>query len=310
MPCIRMIIEALISIGNWTPKDEFVWGNKNLVSLEPEYSRLARNGYLRVCDFVDADGRIREAREINLSFAQRLEWVRVTAAIRKTFTSASLVHEETRENDVTSFRWAVGEKRIEKTELDTKNVARALFSLPLGNDPSRTRSKFDREIGATTDTVCCMKTICAHSNIPRIRSFYIRFINAFAWSNKQYFRFKRIDSPKCHGCNTPVQERVHLFFECVTTIRFYCTIFGVGNYNVKGSVQKWLAQREDPGKAHIIGFCIYFCYRENLRKAPPNAEAFFIWLEKIRKIELVIAEKRDKIAQHTEKWNDIELALL
>ena len=120
LPCIRMIIEALISIGNWTPKDEFVWGNKNLVSLEPEYSRLARNGYLRVCDFVDADGRIREAREINLSFAQRLEWVRVTAAIRKTFTSALLVHEETRENDVTSFRWAVGEKRIEKTELDTK----------------------------------------------------------------------------------------------------------------------------------------------------------------------------------------------
>ena len=100
-----------------------------------------------------------------------------------------------------------------------------------------------------------------------------------------------------------------MFYECVSTIRFYCTIFGRENYDIRESVEKWLAQREEPGNSYLIGFCIYIRYRENLRKSPPMAEAFYVWLDKIKQIELSIAEKNDKIPQHAEKWRDVEMAL-
>ena len=83
LPCCKAIIEALISLGNWSPKDEYVWGNDNFIPICSERARLARNGYTRVGDFVDADGRIIEAREKNISFAEKMEWVRVTSVIKR-----------------------------------------------------------------------------------------------------------------------------------------------------------------------------------------------------------------------------------
>ena len=305
LPCFKTMIEALVSIGNWAPKDEYVWGNKCIVPLSNDQARLSKNGYNRIGDFVDADGRIREAREQEISFAEKMEWVRVTNAIKKSYTAEQLTGEITLENDITAFSWLLGKRKIAKNDLDSKNITRALFSMGEGNDTARTRIKFNLELGRELCTMSCMKSIMKHTNIPRIKSFFIRFINSTAWSNKQYFRFKKIESPQCHGCNVLVQERVHLYFDCPKTIRFYSDVLAQFDGNVRKTVSKWLSQEEDVGKSYLIGFSIYFCHRENLRKCAPGAEAFFQWLDKIQKIEQQIAIGNDRNEFHVEKWSEI-----
>ena len=63
-------------------------------------------------------------------------------------------------------------------------------------------------------------------------------------------------------------------------------------------------------KGFLVGFCIYFMYRQNLAKSLPTAEAFLIWLNTIKVIEEEIAMRKNKLDKHLDNWQQIEKALL
>ena len=151
-------------------------------------------------------------------------------------------------------------------------------------------------------------TIKAHTNVPRIRSFFVRFVNSIAWSNKQYFRYKRLDSPKCQYCNAQTQERCHLFFACPKTVELYRKIAPSVPSPVEG-VTSWLKGEYNAGKAFILGSLVYFTYRQNLAREQLCSESFYLWLNKIRLIETNIASKNNKDEKNCSKWSEIETEL-
>ena len=68
--------------------------------------------------------------------------------------------------------------------------------------------------------------------------------------------------------------------------------------------------RSEKAKDFLVGFCIYFTYRQNLAKSLPTAEAFLTWLNTIKVIEEEIAKRKNKMEKHLDKWQQIEQALL
>ena len=174
---------------------------------------------------------------------------------------------------------------------------------------SRTNTKFATECNIDPEPQLWHRTIKRHTNVPRIRSFFIRLTNAIAWSNKQYHRFRRIESPHCLWCNEAVQERKHLFFTCPETERLFALSVD-RNIPPQQLIGDWLRGEIKEGKGFLIGFCTYFTYRQNLAKKLPSREAFLVWLDAIRTIEEEIATRKEKLDKHLDKWTQIELALL
>ena len=176
-------------------------------------------------------------------------------------------------------------------------------------EPSRSNIKFANECNIDPDPISWSKTIKKHTNVPRIRSFFIRLTNAIAWGNKQYHRYRRIDSPRCLSCNENVQERVHLFFECPETKRLFASSVD-RKTPPQELIGNWLKGEIKGGKGFCVGFCTYFVYRQNLAKADPTLEAFLSWLNTICEIEKEIATRNDKMEKHCDKWQQIETDLL
>ena len=207
-----------------------------------------------------------------------------------------------RNNDTTAFTWEVNWLSIEKSEL---NLRRILQASQEKKDyiPKSTRIFFN-EIGIELNTKMIAATIKAHTNIPRIRSFFIRFVNSIAWSNKQYFRYKRVDSPRCQYCNGQEQGRYH-FFICLQTVDLYRNIFPSLPDPLKG-ITSWLRGEYNQGKLFIIGSLVYFTYRQNLAREQLKCENFFVWLNKIKLIKSEIASKNDKMEKTCSKWDEIE----
>ena len=176
-------------------------------------------------------------------------------------------------------------------------------------EPSRSNIKFANECNIDPDPISWSKTIKKHTNVPRIRSFFIRLTNAIAWGNKQYHRFRRVESPRCLWCNENVQERVHLFFECPETKRLFASSVD-RDIPPQQLIGNWLKGEIKGGKGYIIGFCTYFIYRQNLAKQNPSIEAFLSWLNVIYETEKEIASRKDKLEKHMDKWQQIETDLL
>ena len=175
-------------------------------------------------------------------------------------------------------------------------------------EASRTNIKFANECNIEPEPHLWHKTIKKHTNVPRIRSFFTRLTNAIAWSNKQYHRFRRVESPRCLWCNETVQERSHLFFTCPETKRLFANSVD-RNILPQQLIGDWLRGEIREGKGFLIGFCTYFMYRQNLAKSPPSQEAFLLWLNVIKEIEYEIATRKDKLEKHLDTWLQIENAL-
>ena len=85
IPAMRTILKFFIASGSWHKREEKVFGNDEILSLDAHDFRLARRFFLYIKDFVDDDGRTREASGRDISFLEKLKFTRICTVIKNKY---------------------------------------------------------------------------------------------------------------------------------------------------------------------------------------------------------------------------------
>ena len=297
----RNILSAMMDLNEWRLHEETIWGNENYIINGFLDSRLAKKGYIRVIDFVDDDGRIKEAREAtnsyNLNLAESMEWAMVIKKLKAKFLVL-----DTRETNLLDDSIRINNTVIPLAECTLKKL-----------HSTREWSKFEHcsklesELQCEISNYVGVKKIWELTNVTRIRSFFCLFSRAVNYSNKMYAVFGCIDSSKCTWCTEPVQSRTHLFYDCETTRLLWRKVLDCNC--IRATISQWLKGELSYGKGLIVGYLIFFTHAQNYKRVKNSEEHFYDWLHKIMLTEGSIAQKNYRDLTHLQKWEAVEFEL-
>ena len=117
IPAMRTILKFFIASGSWHKREEKVFGNDEILSLDAHDFRFAGRCFLYIKDVVDDDGRTREASGRDISFLEKLKFTRICTVIKNKYPPVTLSlptqYDPPREEEnSTSFRWEINGQTI------------------------------------------------------------------------------------------------------------------------------------------------------------------------------------------------------
>ena len=158
-------------------------------------------------------------------------------------------------------------------------------------------------MGFEINKQAAQKIIWCQSNVPRIRSYWFKFLNSITRANVHYERFGIITNAKCTWCDVTPQTREHLYLLCPAVRDFMSDI--TCTQDITQQYEQWLNGALDRAAAWIMGETVYFIHASNYRNREINRATFLAWLGKKRDIELKIANDNLRFSSYDKKWGDI-----
>jgi hypothetical protein len=276
---------------------------------------LSRQGYTRVGDFFDQDGRIIEGNGSELEglpLQCKMEW-RLAVKFIKKYTS-------THKTEVTkgfSNRNELAQTKIlneheiflsegdSETELEKLTQGATLRLLSRRRrDSTPYMKKLTDEFDLTEDDI----KLC-YSNIPQIslatksRSFLFKLYAGMLYGNNKLHLFGYVDSKRCERCNNPEQDIMHLLTQCPAVEFFRQIIYSKLHRNF--SRKEELLGCQEKSYSLILLNMNKFIYQRKFLQLPLNPYDFYAMLRNEKQIEETIALKSNKTSKHFRKWTSI-----
>ena len=144
---------------------------------------------------------------VQLNAIERLEWHAITRAINKKFRNTNLYKIEKPDEPLEVIN--LNGEQIELCELNLRKIKETLRSEQEGK--SNGNAKLDQLMGFECNLETLNDLVVSQSTVPRIRSFWFKFIHCFTRANVHYERFGIIDNEACTWCEATPQTREHLY---------------------------------------------------------------------------------------------------
>ena len=151
----------------------------------------------------------------------------------------------------------------------------------------------------------------------KLRSFQYKYLMRIIPNNNFLYKININSSSLCDFCNMYVETNKHLFWECQLSrglwtelevylnekqieIKLDYTIISLG-YMDQSSYSSLLNC--------ILIYAKYFIFKNKYEKTSPSCSHFKNYLKCQENIERVIALAKDKLAEHENKWNQLQLVI-
>ena len=158
-------------------------------------------------------------------------------------------------------------------------------------------------MGFECDLETLHSLVLNQSAIPRVRSFWFKFIHCFTRANVHYERFGIIDNNSCTWCDATPQTREHLYLHCPQVRSFFLDINNKQNF--MSTMEEWLTGTLNRSCAWLVAESVYFIHASNYRRRELNRATFLAWLACNRDIELKIAVDNGRVEKFNKKWEAI-----
>lgn len=302
--------------------NQYLWYNSFiLVENKPYKINIAKQkGLTHIYQLFDNNGRLKSFDLITQEYHNPLTWFQYTQlidAIPNSWKSTVLRNYEPHYHELNFFTRIHNETKI----------ANLVYSR-LINDPTAIRSRCERWnrkliISTTTENFCKLfKNMYTLTISTKLRDFQYRLLTGILVTNKLLYLWKITDTQLCTFCRNSVEDEIHLFCECRIVKPIWQQLKSYIQHNQKTHVLETLNwspvniifNTVHPKSSSVINFLVLitkqYIYRLRCMSARPTPNAVCLEIEKIYNIELCIAQKKQKLRKHAQKWSllkDIEL---
>ena len=205
------------------------------------------------------------------------------------------------------------DKTYEVSKLRTKTLYKTLIDKsPTPRQPYNGRITEQYEMTENEwETYYSMQTGLTISS--KHRAFHWRQAHGLLYGNKHLHRFGYKSNSECHLCLTPKQTFEHLMIQCpvVTALwdEMQMTFSGVlagGEITEKAKMTAILDCEDSFQTKNFLLLCFKkFIYDCNINGTRPFICQFLEQLKRLEKVEKKIAESKDRLGLHYQKWEDI-----
>jgi len=156
----------------------------------------------------------------------------------------------------------------------------------------------------------------------KLRSFQYKYLMYILLINEKLFKYGMIESSLCDFCSTPIETNTHLFWECIHKQQFWCQINNCLNEKPNTSSDNLITyliiyfcnvDSNNQIKSNCITYIIllgeYFIFKNKYEKTIPNFNDFKYNLKYNLNLKGFIAERKDTIEAHQNKWNALTTTL-
>ena len=151
-----------------------------------------------------------------------------------------------------------------------------------------------------------------------LRAFQYKFLKRIIPTNTFLFKCKIANSNLCDFCSSDIETVKHLFWDCQLSQHFWLQLKSfLESVNINLLLDyKTICFGTDSAKISetLINFIIisakHFIFKCKYMKTVPNITFYKSFLKKRMEIEKCIAYEKDKIVQHTLKWQKFILVSL
>ena len=144
------------------------------------------------------------------------------------------------------------------------------------------------------------KSITQHSLSTRSRAKLFRMYAGITYTNKAYHRFGHKASAKCTYCQEEKQDFAHLFLECSGVEGFREEL--QREWQQVLTKKDWFFGTNSDDLSYLNRESNNYLQVTNWKGKNLSKVQLYIQICENEKIEAAIAEKRNKLGEHIEKW--------
>ena len=144
------------------------------------------------------------------------------------------------------------------------------------------------------------KSTAQHSISTRSRAKLFRMYAGISYTNKAYHRFGHKDSAKCTYCHEEKQDFTHLFLKCRGVRLFRESL--QNDWQEELTTKEWFFGTESKDLSYLIRESNIYLHMNNWKGKSLNKVQLYTYICENEKMEAAIAEKRNKLGEHIEKW--------
>jgi len=287
-----------------------VWWNRQLeVSCKGrktmlEGGRLKDKHYCRITDFVDQDGRIREAIG-SLSLLEKMEWMTVYSRIKKLDILQKVQLKTTLDHNNLPVPQMISLNGIDIDCLSKKDLKATIRKFHRENSfvkPSKFYNQFGIEVQDLLDRMLYIKKISISS---RFRNFIWRSLNGILYSNDQKFRFGYISEADsfCFQCKSVPDSLEHMYLGCNKVEELRAKVYTELGRNF--SCKEALIGCGDIHVDFVLWKLNHYIYVTAIAKTKLSFHEFKAAMRMLFLVEEEIATKKGKLANHAAKWANL-----
>ncbi len=282
-----------------------------------EGERLFRNGYTRVGDFIDKDGRIIEAEGLQgFTHALKLEWAGAVTAIKR--------YCQQRKSLPTTFTKGYTNKHnipltknldSQEVSLRAKNATYIAGAAKQGDilkfikstrleehSPFMARLKKDWNLDECTINIA-YAWVRKISFATKTRNFVFKLLNGLLYGNNRLHAMGFSESKGCEFCECDKQDILHLLISCPRAQEFRLTIYT--KLHINPTLVEEILGNDSTPMSYILLMMNKFIYQRKFLKLPLNHHEFIASLHSERLAEEAIAIRKHRENIHILKWNKI-----
>ena len=149
----------------------------------------------------------------------------------------------------------------------------------------------------------------------KLRAFQYKYLMRIVPNNNFLYKINLNNTSLCDFCNMFVETNKHLFWECQLSRAFWSELEGflrVKHIDIKLDYKTISLGYMDQSSFSTLLNCIliyakYFIFKNKYEKTSPSFSHFKNYLKYQEKIERLIALAKDKLPEHENKWNQLQL---
>ena len=116
------------------------------------------------------------------------------------------------------------------------------------------------------------------------------------------FSFGHKTTPECTFCNEEKQTFTHLFLTCPGVKIFRESL--ESHWNTELTAKEWFFGNENHDVSYLIRESNIYLHTTNWAGKALSRVQFYMHVQEIEKIEATIAERKNKLGVHLEKWRN------
>ena len=148
----------------------------------------------------------------------------------------------------------------------------------------------------------------------KLRAFQYKFLKRILPTNDFLNKCKIVSSSLCDLCNMHTETVIHLFWECQVSQNFWSQVslfLQNNNINIQIDYKVIAFGTTNRTNSYVITNFIllmakYFVYKCKINKSLPQIGNFISELKQRKQIESIIANTKNKITLHNNKWSNIK----
>jgi len=285
-----------------------VWWNRQLQTKVKgkksilEGARLIRQGYCRISDFVDHNGRIKEAIG-SLGVLEKLEWLSVQNRLR----SLKLIKclgplSSTLDNNFSPIKQMISLNGIDLDCLrpsDLKVVIRKHKQNLSIIKPCKLFQKYEIGPEELLERFSLIKKITISS---KFRNFIWRFLNGIIYSNHDKYKFGYIHDSQCHQCGAE-DTLQHMLLDCKVVEQLRAQVYT--RFGRSFTAKQALIGTTNVVEDIILWKLNQYIYNSAIAQQKLAIQDFFGYVRMCFLVEEDIAARKGKLSIHVSKWNDL-----